>query len=127
MVYMSQLTSFWSRIFTFKRIPSIDRYHVTVVTSPRELEFGELLPIEIRFVLAVNQTRHETFRKLLEKGFGIGVRTMDKTPERILKAVDHISRETQHNTIIPWLPRLLRDGRFRFLAKKSCGSPKEGD
>lgn len=118
MVYMSQLTSFWSRIFPFKRIPSIDRYHVTVVTSPRELEFGELLPIEIRFVLAVNQTRHETFRKLLEKGFGIGVRTMDKTPERILKAVDHISRETQHNTIIPWLPRLLRDGEIPVFSEE---------
>lgn len=89
-------------------MPKIDRFHVAVVTSPQELEFGELLPIELRFVMVTRPSRHETFRKLLEKGFGIGIRTVDKTPETVLTAIDHISRETQHNTIVPWLENLLR-------------------
>ncbi|MFA5935882.1 MAG: hypothetical protein WC787_03450 [Patescibacteria group bacterium] len=105
---MSKLTSFWSKLLPFKRPPRVDRYHVTAVTNPVELEIGEQLPIEIRYVLAVRPSRHEAFRKLLEKGYGIGVRTVDKTPERVLQAVDRISQETQHNTIIPWLERLLR-------------------
>lgn len=105
---MPSIHTIWSRLFPFRRIPPIDRFHVTVVTHPSELEFGELLPIEIRYVLAVRPSRHETFRKLLEQGFGIGVRTVDKTPERVLKAVDRISHETQHNTVVPWLERLLR-------------------
>lgn len=105
---MSLLHSWWSKIVPFKRVPRIDRFHVTVVTAPKELEFGELLPIEIRYVLAMRPSRHEAFRKLLENGFGIGVRTVDKTPEAVLTAVDHISHETQHNTILPWLERLLR-------------------
>ena len=82
---------------------------MSVVTVPAELEFGEMLPIEIRYVLAVRPSRHEVFRKLLENGFGIGVRTVDKTPERVLQAVDRISRETQHNTVVPWLDHLLRN------------------
>lgn len=105
---MSDINSFWSRVFPFSRVPKIDRYHVAVVTSPRELEFGEMLPIEIRYVMVMRPSRHDAFRKLLERGFGLGVRTVDKTPEAVLKAVDHISRETQHNTIIPWLENLLR-------------------
>lgn len=115
---MSALTSIWTRVFPFKRLPRIDRFHVSVVTSPAELSFGELLPIEIRYVLAVRPARMETFRKLLEKGFGIGVRTVEKTPERVLQAVDHVSRETQHNTIIPWLERLLRDGELPVFSEE---------
>jgi hypothetical protein len=122
---MSHLTSFWSRISPFKRIKPIDHYHLTVVTSPQELDFGELLPIEIRYALAVNPSRHETFRKLLEKGFGIGVRTVEKTPERILQAVDRISRETQHNTIVPWLEKLLRDEELPVFSERELRAAED--
>jgi hypothetical protein len=67
---MSSLESLWSKICPWKRPPSIDRFHVRVVTNPKELEFAEHLPIEIRYVLAVRPARHETFRHLLEQGFG---------------------------------------------------------
>jgi hypothetical protein len=96
-------------LLPFKRAPSIDRYHVSVITSPQELEIGELLPIELRYILASRPSRHEVFRTLLEQGFGIGVRTVDKTPERVLVAVDRISRTAQYNTLVPWLHDLLRD------------------
>lgn len=98
----------WKKLLPFRRPPPIDRFHISVVTAPAELEFGEILPIEIRYVLAVRPSRHETFRKLLESGWGIGVRTVDKTPERVLQAVDRISHASQHNTIVPWLENLLR-------------------
>lgn len=105
---MPSLSSWWSKLSFVKRPPAIDRFHLAVVTRPQELEFAELLPIEVRYVIAVRPTRHETFRSLLEKGFGIGVRTVVKTPERVLQAVDRISHETQHNTVLPWLENLLR-------------------
>ncbi|MEO5928087.1 MAG: hypothetical protein ABIO72_05185 [Patescibacteria group bacterium] len=105
---MPNLQSMWSKIWPFRHPTPIDRFHVTVVTNPIELEIAEDLPIELRYVMAVRPSRHETFRKLLEQGYGIGVRTVDKTPERVLQAVDRISRETQHNTVLPWLERLLR-------------------
>ena len=37
------------------------------------------------------------------------MRIVDQTPARVLQAVDRISHLTQHNTIIPWLPQLLRE------------------
>ncbi len=115
---MSSLESLWSKISPWKRPLSIDRFHVRVVTNPKELEFAEHLPIEIRYVLAVRPARHETFRHLLEQGFGIGVRTVDKTPERVLHAVDRISHETQHNTIIPWLDNLLRNEELPIFSEE---------
>lgn len=115
---MPSIHSIWSKLFPFKRLPPIDRFHVSVVTSPAELEFGEFLPLELRYAMAVRPSRHETFRTLLERGFGIGVRTVDKTPERVLLAVDRISHLTQHNTIIPWLERLLREEQLPIFSEE---------
>jgi hypothetical protein len=123
---MPNLHSLWSRIAPFKRPVPIDRYHVTAVTNPVELEFAEDLPIELRYVMAVRPSRHETFRKLLEAGYGIGVRTADKTPERVLQAVDRISRETQHNTVLPWLERLLRHEELPVFSEEDLRRAEAG-
>lgn len=77
----------------------------------------EELPLEIRFVLSRKPERHDLFADLLSHGFGIAIRTVDHTPETILKAVDNISRYSQHNTIIPWLPNLLKDGATPVFSK----------
>ncbi|MFA5185904.1 MAG: hypothetical protein WC551_05420 [Patescibacteria group bacterium] len=106
---MSSIDSIWKKLLPLKRVSPVDRYQIKVVTSTAELSVQEYLPAEIRFVLAVRPSRFETFRKLLEDGYGIGVRTVEKTPDKVLKAVDRISRETQANTVIPWLPNLLRN------------------
>lgn len=100
--------SFFQWLIPSKRPSPIDRYRVKAVTNPAELTQSELLPVEIRYVLAVRPERFEAFRLLLERGYGIGVRLVEKTPERVLTAVDRISRSTQHNTIIPWLEGLFR-------------------
>ncbi len=102
------MQSWWMKLLPFRRESHIDKYHVKVITSPAELSISEELPIEFRYVLASRPSRFETFRRLLEQGYGIGVRTVDRTPDRVLTAVDHISRETQENTVIPWLEDLLR-------------------
>lgn len=97
-------------LFSFlpKRPSPIDRFHVAVVTHPAELSQGELLPIEIKYVLASKPERFPQFQALLTQGYGIGVRIVDKTPTKVLTAVDRISRLTQHNTIMEWLDALLR-------------------
>ena len=105
---MPSLDSMWKKFFAPKPSP-LDRYKIKVITAPAELIAAEHLPFEIRYVLAVRPSRFEVFRELLERGFHIGVQSVEKTPERVLQAVDRISREAQHNTIVPWLERLLRD------------------
>lgn len=87
----------------------LDRYHLRVVTSVAELSVPEKLPIEIRYVLAAHPSSADYFRKLLDAGYGIGIRSVDHTPQRVLQAVDHVSRLTQENTIVPWLELLLRN------------------
>jgi hypothetical protein len=103
------MPSFFLRLFRFSKPPSIDRYGVAVVTNAAELSQSQLLPAEIRYILAATPERFERFRELLDKGYGIGVRCVEQTPARVLLAVDRISHLTQHNIIIPWLPELLRN------------------
>lgn len=124
---MPSIIPLWTKFFPFKRPLSIDSFHLETVTNPRELDFGEILPIEIRYVLSINPSRHETFRKLLEKGYGLGVRTVKKTPERVLKAVDRISRESQHNTVIPWLEKLLRYEELPVFSEEELRAAEDRD
>jgi len=109
---MSSLEPGWKKWLPLRRSSPIDRFRVSVVTTPEELAVSELIPIEIRYVLAMRPSRFERFRKLLVEGYGIGVRIVDKTPERVLQAVDRISRHTQHNTVVPWLELLLREEKI---------------
>lgn len=96
-----------------------------MVTVPAELAIAELLPIEIRYVMAMRPSRFETFRMLLEQGYGIGVRTVEKTPERILEAVSRISHESQANTILPWLERLLREEELPIFSPDDLAHSRE--
>lgn len=103
----------------------IDRYRVDVVTSSLELTVSELVPLEIRYALALRPSRFETFRTFLDEGYGIGVRVVEKTPERVLQAVDRISRHTQHNTILPWLEILLREEKIPLFSTSELESAEK--
>ncbi len=117
----------WKKLLPFKRPSTIDRYEVRVVTAVEELAALEGLPLEIRYVLAVKPSRFEVFRLLLERGYGIGVRSVEKTPEEVLRAVDRVSRITQRNTIVPWLEDLLREGTLpQFLSGELEQAEKDG-
>jgi hypothetical protein len=106
------------RWFSFRATPSLDRYHVRVVTNAAQLASPSGLPVELRYVLAAKPERFDRLRDLVERGYGIGVRIVDTTPQHVLRAVDHISRFTQHNTIIPWLPALLRDEELPVFTRE---------
>ncbi|QQR61151.1 hypothetical protein IPH19_01660 [Candidatus Uhrbacteria bacterium] len=106
-----------ARLFGIKEKRHIDRYHILTVTHPEELELADELPLELRFVLSRKPERRAMFAELLLRGFGIAIRTVDRTPEAVLKAVDNISRNSQHNTIIPWLPNLLREGKLPVFSE----------
>jgi hypothetical protein len=106
-----------ARVFGVKEKRHIDRYHILTITHPEELELADELPLELRFVLSRKPERRVMFAELLSRGFGIAIRTVDRTPEAVLKAVDNISRYSQHNTIIPWLPNLLREGKLPVFSE----------
>ncbi|MCC7357704.1 hypothetical protein IT408_04355 [Candidatus Uhrbacteria bacterium] len=122
---MSSFESWWKRFLPLKKVSPIDRYRVDVVTSSLELTVAELVPLEIRYALALRPMRFEIFRKLLDEGYGIGVRVVEKTPERVLHAVDRISRYTQHNTILPWLEILLREEKIPIFTTSELESAEK--
>ena len=98
----------FSRFFRFHSSSVVlDAYEVQVLTKPEQLSVGRL-PLEFRYLFAKKPSRIESCRLLMEKGHGIGIRRVRHTPEHLLRAIDQIARRTQANTLLPWLPNLLR-------------------
>lgn len=98
--------SFILRGLLTRRAPS-DAYVITAVTHTTALDRPEALPPDVRFVLAASPELRTPLQHLLKNGYGIGVRTLRRTPGRILTAIDRIAERTQGNTLLPWLPTLL--------------------
>ncbi len=84
-------------------------YSVQVVSLPEELDRAARLPVELRFVFARDPSAKEKVRGLLASGRAIGVRTVERAPERLLEAVSRVSVLSQHNCVLTWLPELLRE------------------
>lgn len=87
----------------------VGTYRVEVISLPEECDWQKYLPIEIQYIFAKQPEYKEKIRGILASGKAIGVRTVKRTPENILKAVHTISVYSQHNYIITWLPQLLRE------------------
>lgn len=96
----------------FSRPPKespIGSYKVDILSLPEECDWETYLPIEIRYIFSVRPEYKDKIRAILSQGKAIGIRTVLRTPENILKAVHTISVHSQGNYIITWLPTLLRD------------------
>lgn len=91
-------------------------YKVEVVSLPEECDFENVLPFELLFIFKRYPEYKERIRAILDGGKAIGVRTVLRTPENILQAVHAISIYSQHNYIITWLPKLLRDKHLPIIA-----------
>ncbi len=99
--------SFVSNLLRFRKNLPIGLYNTQVVSLEEELEFTELLPKELRFAFKKNPSFKERVAFILKSGKAIGVLTVEKTPERVLSAINNISILSQQRTIITWLPQLL--------------------
>lgn len=96
----------------FSRPPKespIGSYKLEVISLPEECDWEKYLPLEIKYIFKKEPAYKERIRNILQNGKAIGMRTVLRTPENILKAVHTISVHSQHNYIINWLPKLLKD------------------
>lgn len=112
-------------LLPFKRPAPGDRYRIRAVTSAEELEVPAVLPVEIQYVIAKEPPLKDAFRRLLKEGFGIGVRTVERTPGRMLLAADRIAEESQENTVIPWLPTLLEKEEIPLFTREEVERSRE--
>ena len=96
----------------FSRPPKespIGTYRLDVISLPEECDWEKFLSIEFRYIFKQPVEYKEKIKKILSQGKAIGVRTVLRTPENILKAIHTISVHSQGNYIVTWLPKLLRD------------------
>ncbi len=103
----------------------VGTYRVDVVSIPEECDWEGFLPVEIRYIFKKFPQHKERVRNILSNGKAIGVRTVRKTPENILRAVHTISVHSQHNYIITWLPKLLRDKHYPVATEADRARARE--
>lgn len=96
----------------------IGTYRLDVISLPEECDWEKYLPIEIRYIFSKYPEYKERVRAILSQGKAIGVRTVLRTPENILKAVNAISIYSQKNYIVTWLPKLLHDKHFPVITEE---------
>lgn len=87
----------------------VGTYRLDTVSLPEECDFEDSLPMEIVYIFRKFPEYKNRFRQILSEGKAVGIRTVLRTPENILKAVHAISVHSQENFIITWLPGLLKD------------------
>ncbi|MDO8558693.1 MAG: hypothetical protein Q7S09_05975 [bacterium] len=103
------------------------RFKATVIFDPEELDEPALLPPEFRFILNREDIKRDLKEVLGKKGGdkGIAIRTKSKTPEHVLRAIDHIAVLTQHRCITSWLPPLLKFGKRPVFTPSDHARAKE--
>ncbi len=106
----------------------VGTYRLEVISLPEECDWEKYLPMEIRYIFSRNPDYREKIRAILSQGKAIGVRTVLRTPENILKAVHTISVHSQGNYIVTWLPKLLRDKHLPvFTTEDKARAVKHGE
>ena len=103
----------------------IGSYKMEVISLPEECDWEKFLPLEIRYIFSARPEYKEKVRKILQEGKAIGVRTVLRTPENILKAMHTISVHSQHNYIINWLPKFLKEKHLPVFTDKDRAAAKE--
>lgn len=106
----------------------IGSYKVEVISLPEECDWEKYLPMEIRYIFNNYPKHTDRIRKILSQGKAIGVRTVLRTPENILKAINAISVFSQGNFIVTWLPPLLKEQKkpiFNDADKKLAKEHKQ--
>ncbi len=111
-----------------RNVPSIiGSYRVDVVSEPGELETTKFLPAEIQFLLTRYSDYRPRIEAILKQGKAIGVRTVLRTPEHILRAVHTVAVHSQGNYIVTWLPELLRNKHHpKFLPLDHAEAQRHG-
>jgi hypothetical protein len=102
-----RLPSFLKQPLRFEKKLPVGLYNLHVISLEEELETLDLLPKELQYALQKDTSLKTRIAKTFRSGKAIGIRTVEKTPERVLSAINNIAVLSQHRTIITWLPPLL--------------------
>lgn len=118
------LTKITKRISFIRPEKPVGLYRIEVTSLPEELDFPEILPIELQYVLAKNPHRKERLHYFLSHGKALGIRTVERTPENVLAAINHVALLSQHYLILSWLPDLLKIGKRPIFTEEDIERAK---
>ncbi len=96
---------------------ALGTYSVQVVSLPEELDREARLPFELRFLFKNDPASKAKVSSLLSSGKAIGVRTIERAPDRLLSAIHRVSVLSQHHCVLTWLPELLREKHLPTIAE----------
>jgi hypothetical protein len=96
-----------------------------IVSLAEELKWPDYLPLEIRYIIAQYPKYEKRIKAILEAGKAIGIRTILRTNEDVLKAINAISVYSQHNYIVTWLPKLLKDKHLPIFSPEDYKRAKQ--
>ena len=86
----------------FSRPPKqspIGSYKLDVISLPEECDWEKYVPLEIRYIFKKQPEYKERIRKILHGGKAIGMRTVLRTPENILKAIPAPIAKVAHSNL----------------------------
>lgn len=93
--------------FSSQRKNDVNRFEVRVLSPSAESFDPKNVPFELEYVFRKLPESEERIRTLIERGYGIGVRTIRRAPKTVLEAVERVSEASQKGVIEPWLSRLI--------------------
>jgi hypothetical protein len=102
-----------------------DRFDVRVISTPVELFDASKMPFELRFLFDRLPESAEKVRSLLERGYGIGIRTTRRTSPVVLQAVDRIAETTQGEVAEPWLTKLIFEEEIPLFTEDELAEQNE--
>jgi len=117
--------SFFERITRPPKKSPMGSYRMEIVSLAEELKWPDYLPLEIRYIIAQYPKYEKRIKAILEAGKAIGIRTILRTNEDVLKAINAISVYSQHNYIVTWLPKLLKDKHLPIFSPEDYKRAKQ--
>jgi hypothetical protein len=83
-----------------------NRFDVCVISPDAGAFDPKRVPFELQYAFDHLPESEEKVRALFERGYGLGIRTIRRAPERVLEAAERI-RSSQAGVTEPWLSRLI--------------------
>lgn len=117
---------FFRRIGILEDDRPIGRFSIQMLSIPEELDHPELIPEELKYIFRKEPKLKAQVRKLIEnRHLSIGVRTAERTPERVVDAINNVSIYSQHLTVTTWLPGLLEHNKKPLITAADRAEAKK--
>jgi hypothetical protein len=109
---LKMLADRWDHLF--RQREEADPYRVSVIVTPATYFDRSRTPFELRYALHQLPDGFDRVRELLAEGKGIAILRVPRSPHLVKQAAVRLAK-TQHQTVEPWLARLIFTERIPVI------------